>query len=133
MRQLKIDFDSIKPIYMQIAEAIEDEIIVGNLAEGSPVYSQLILSRELGVNPATAAKGLSALVQSRILEKQRGQSMAVAAGAKSKLLADRRANGFRAAVRGLVDEARKLELPEERLIAMVHEYFTSGEGGSGNG
>ena len=130
--KLKIDFDSIKPIYIQIAEAIEDEIIAGNLAEGAPAYSQLVLSKELGINPATAAKGINVLVQRGILEKQRGQSMIVAAGSKKKLLIDKQTNGFQSTVRGLVDEAKKIELPEEKLIAMIRQYFTSDEGSNGN-
>lgn len=130
--KLKIDFDSIKPIYIQIAEAIEDEIIAGNLAEGAPAYSQLVLSKELGINPATAAKGINVLVQRGILEKQRGQSMIVAAGSKKKLITDRQTNSFQSTVRGLVDEAKKIELPEEKLIAMIRQYFTSDEGSNGN-
>ena len=55
---MKINFDSLMPVYMQIAEAVEDEIISGSLKEGDAAYSQLILARELGVNPATAAKGV---------------------------------------------------------------------------
>ena len=131
--KLKIDFNSIKPIYIQLAEAIENEIITGRLNEGAPAYSQLILSKELGINPATAAKGINVLVQKGILEKQRGQPMVVAAGAKSKLMTDRQANEFHAYVANLVDEAKKIELPEERLIGMIRECFRNSGGRDGNG
>ena len=120
---MRVDFDSIKPIYLQIAEAIEDDILVGRLPEGSPAYSQLILSKELGVNPATAAKGIKVLVQEGLLEKERGKSMVVARGARSKLVSSRQKNGLHCLVSDLVAEAQKIELSKQDVLAMVSEYY----------
>ena len=130
---LNIDFNSIKPIYIQIAEAMENEIITGRLPEGGPAYSQLTLAKELGINPATAAKGINVLVQKGILEKQRGASMAVAVGSREKLMSDRRENDFHSYVVNLVEEAKKIELPEEKLMDMVRECYRECEGGEDNG
>jgi DNA-binding transcriptional regulator YhcF (GntR family) len=105
---LQIDNAGLKPIYIQIAEGIEDDIISGRLSEGAPVYSQLTLSRELRVNPATAAKGINQLVVKGILERQRGQSMTVAPGARDRLLGERREDAFESRVRDLLSEARKI-------------------------
>jgi DNA-binding transcriptional regulator YhcF (GntR family) len=105
---LQIDNAGLKPIYIQIAEGIEDDIISGRLSEGAPVYSQLTLSRELRVNPATAAKGINQLVVKGILERQRGQSMTVAPGARERLLGERREDAFESRVRDLLSEARKI-------------------------
>jgi DNA-binding transcriptional regulator YhcF (GntR family) len=80
----------------------------------------------LGVNPATAAKGINVLVQKGILEKQRGMSMVVTSNAKSRLISYKQENGFRLSVSELVREAKQLDLPEDKLIAMVHEYFEGG-------
>jgi len=126
---LRVDYDSIKPIYLQIAEAIEDDVLTGHLSEGSPAYSQLTLSKELGVNPATAAKGINVLVQEGILEKQRGQSMTVAKGARAKLVTNRQKNGLQSLVGDLVAEARKIELPEKEVIALLKDSFTANGGG----
>jgi len=119
---MKISFDSLKPVYIQIAEAIEDDIISGKLDEGSAAYSQLIIARELSVNPATAAKGISMLVSKGILEKQRGASMIVAHGALDKLLKERREKGFRELVSTLISEARKINLSEEEIMAEIRKY-----------
>jgi len=121
---VRVDFDSIKPIYLQIAEAIEDDIIVGRLPEGSPAYSQLILSKELGVNPATAAKGINVLVQDGLLIKERGKSMIVAAGARTRIVSGRQRNGLHSLVSNLVREAQKIELPKEDVLSMVSEYYS---------
>ncbi|MCL2525826.1 MAG: GntR family transcriptional regulator [Coriobacteriia bacterium] len=121
---MQVDFNSIKPIYLQIAEAIEDDIITGSLAEGAPAYSQLILAKELGVNPATAAKGINVLVQNGTLTRERGKSMTVADGAKSRLITNRQKNGLSCLVSELVTEARKIELTKKEILSMVDEYYS---------
>ena len=59
---MDINENSMVPIYVQIADAIEDDILSGKLEEGESCYSQLVLAKELHVNPATAAKGIDDLV-----------------------------------------------------------------------
>ncbi|MCL2746240.1 MAG: GntR family transcriptional regulator [Coriobacteriia bacterium] len=126
---LQVDFNSIKPIYLQIAEAIEDDILVGRLDEGDPAYSQLILSKELGVNPATAAKGIKVLVDAGLLTKERGKSMVVAKGAKSRIISNRQKNDLRCLVSDLVTEAQKIELSKRDVLALVDEYYSHNGGG----
>jgi len=120
---MKISFDSLKPVYIQIAEAIEDDIISGKLAEGSAAYSQLIIARELSVNPATAAKGINMLVSKGVLEKQRGASMVVADGALECLLKERREKGFRELISTLVSEAKKIGLSEDDILDEIKNHF----------
>ena len=128
---MRVDFESIKPIYLQIAEAIEDDILIGRLQENSPAYSQLTLSKELGVNPATAAKGINVLVQDGLLEKERGKSMMVAKGARSRLVSDRQKDGLLNLVDELVTEAQKIELSKDEVLAMVeNSYVRKGQGGA---
>ena len=120
---MRIFFDSLTPVYMQIAEAIEDDIISGKLAEGDAAYSQLIISREVNVNPATAAKGINMLVSKGILEKQRGASMIVAPGAMERLLKERREKGFRDHITNLVSEAKKINLSENEIIDEIKKQY----------
>ncbi len=129
---MTIDFNSLKPIYLQIAEGIEDDILQGNLKEGDQAYSQLIISRELGVNPATAAKGINVLVLKGILEKQRGLSMVVATGARDRLLAEKKDNNINILTQELVREARKVGMSKETVIKLLEEIFENGEGKEGN-
>ena len=122
---MRIDFNSIKPIYIQVAEAIEDDIVTGKLKEGEPVYSQLILSRELGINPATAAKGINQLVSKGILEKQRGLSMTVVTGATERLLKERRDTEIMDLAEKLVDAALKVGVTKETVIKEITRLFES--------
>ena len=120
---MKIDFNSLKPAYIQIAESVEDDIINGNLAEGGAAYSQLVIAKELSVNPATAAKGINVLVTKGILEKQRGASMVVAHGAQERLLRERRENKFKEHIANLISEAEKIKLSETDVIAEIKSYY----------
>ena len=120
---MKINFDSLKPVYIQISEAIEDDIISGLLTEGGAAYSQLIIARELNVNPATAAKGINVLVSKGILEKQRGSSMVVASGALERLLSARRETGVNEIISNLVSEAVKIGISESEVIDKIKNHY----------
>jgi DNA-binding transcriptional regulator YhcF (GntR family) len=120
---LRIDYDSVKPVYLQIAEAIEDDILSGKLKENEQAYSQLVLAKSLKVNPATAAKGINVLVAKGILAKQRGYSMAVAPGAYERLRGERLNRRLNALIAELADEAAKLGLNEEDIHAAIRMYF----------
>jgi len=126
---LRVDFNSLKPIYIQVADAIEDDIVVGKLLEGEAVYSQLTLSRELSINPATAAKGINQLVSKGILEKQRGLSMTVAVGARARLLDERRDTEILKLAENLVSAAVKVGLSKDSILDKVSEIFKNRERG----
>jgi len=125
---MRINFDSIKPVYIQISEAIEDDIISGSLTEGNAAYSQLIIARELSVNPATAAKGINVLVAKGILEKQRGSSMVVAYGALDRLLSERRETGVNKLISNLVLEADKVGMSKNEVIEKIKSHYNGLEG-----
>lgn len=120
---MQIKFDSVKPIYVQIAEAIEDDILAGSLKEGDQCYSQIVISRELNVNPATAAKGINLLVLEEVLLRQRGLAMVVSEGARQRILQKRRTEGFEAMSKDLVFEAKKLGLTKENIIGIINKYY----------
>ncbi len=125
---MKINFEDLKPVYLQIAEAIEDDILFGRLQEGQPAYSQLTISRELNVNPATAAKGINVLVQKGILEKQRGLSMVVAHGAATALLKEKKEEYFLNLINNLIHEAEKIKLSEEEVLEIIKGVYKNLEG-----
>ncbi len=119
----KINFESMKPVYVQIAEIIGDDIVSGKLGELENCYSQITISKEMGVNPATAGKGINLLVQRGILVKQRGLSMVVREGARAMLVAQHREEQLTELVKGLTTEARKLQVGKEELLKLVEEYY----------
>ncbi|MDY0410293.1 GntR family transcriptional regulator [Paracerasibacillus soli] len=80
---MKLDVDSIKPIYIQIAEWIENKILEGTFQQDEKVFSQYQLAEKFNINPATAAKGLHMLSEEDILYTKRGLGKFVKEGARS--------------------------------------------------
>jgi len=119
---MKIPLDENKLIYMQIAEAIEDAVISGELNEGDQVYSTNQFAKLYGINPATAAKGINLLVEEGILYKKRGIGMFVADGARNMIIRKRRTKFIEDYISKLIREAKKLNITEEELIEIIKNY-----------
>lgn len=118
-----IDFSSDKPIYLQLAEAIEDNILKGIFEEEAQVVSTTEISVKYKINPATAGKGVNVLVDEGILYKKRGLGMFVSSGAKDKILKKRRNSFYEEYIKSLLEEAVKLDISKEDIVRMI-------EGGS---
>lgn len=114
-----LDFNSEKPIYMQLAEAMEDDILKGIFEEEQQVISTTEISVNFKINPATAGKGINLLVDEGILYKKRGVGMFVSTGAKEKIMNKRRESFFESYVQALMEEALKLGISKEDIINMV--------------
>jgi len=109
------------PLFAQIAERLAEEIADGGLAEGERVPSMNELAGFYRINPATAAKGINLLADDGLLEKRRGIGMFVAAGARRRLLAQRRERFAVQYVDPLVTEAARLGIDSDELITLVRE------------
>ncbi|KQR48607.1 GntR family transcriptional regulator [Microbacterium sp. Leaf161] len=110
-----------KPLFLQIAEQIEDSILDGSLSEESQAPSTNELAGFYRINPATAAKGVAMLTDKGVLYKRRGIGMFVAAGAKDLLLGERRAAFADRYIDPLLAEARTLGLGPDDLAALLRE------------
>lgn len=65
---MKFNFDSPEPIYLQVAEQLEEAIFTGIYRAGEQVPSTTEMSKEFHINPATALKGMNRLVAARSLK-----------------------------------------------------------------
>lgn len=111
--------DENRPIFMQIAERIENDIISGELPEETQVPSTNQFASFYQINPATAAKGVNLLVDQSILYKKRGLGMYVATGARAILLEKRREQFFEQYVVPMLQEAEKLGITTEQVMEMI--------------
>ncbi len=107
------------PIYSQIAEMIEDQILNGEFKENQQVYSTNQLAKLLNVNPATARKGLNILIEEGIIYKKRGLGMFVNSEAQLKIKVKRSESFISDYINAMVKEAKKLGLTKEDIINMV--------------
>ena len=113
--------DESRPIFQQIAEQIENDIISGALPEESQVPSTNEFASFLRINPATAGKGVGLLVDAGVLYKKRGIGMFVAEGARARLVSERRERFRDQYLAPLLAEARKLGIDQEQLVRLIHD------------
>lgn len=116
---MNLSEEDIRPIYLQIAEGIEDDILKEIVQEEEQVLSTNQLVSRFKINPATAAKGINALVDEGILYKKRGIGMFVALGAKQHIIEKRKKKFFEEYVMKMLSEAEKLQISEEELLEMI--------------
>lgn len=116
---MNFNVDSTTPIYIQIAEWLENEILAERLVADGKVYSQYQLAELFNINPATAGKGLTILVEKEILYKKRGLGMFVIEDAKQKILTTRRKGTLHQMAKELVGEAKRLAVSDEQLLELI--------------
>ncbi|ADY56044.1 transcriptional regulator, GntR family [Syntrophobotulus glycolicus DSM 8271] len=116
-----LNSNSIKPIYLQIADWLEAEILAYRIIEDERIYSQYQLAGMFNINPATAAKGLNILADKKVIYKKRGLGMFVAPSAREIILKSRKDQVLGEILRELIRETERLGIPEEQLIEMIRE------------
>ena len=119
-------FQGEKPIFLQLAEQLEEAILSGAYPEGSQVPSITEYAATYKINPATANKGINLLVSAGLLYKKRGIGMFVAPGAGQKVRQKRKAAFYDGYIRPLVKEGASLDLAGEELLAMVKQAIEEG-------
>ncbi|MEI3605132.1 GntR family transcriptional regulator [Pseudogracilibacillus sp. SE30717A] len=122
---MKSVFNTDKPIYIQVRERIEDQIINKQLSEDDQAPSTNQLVNYYKINHATVSKGINQLVEEGILYKKRGIGMFVAEGARKKLLNKRRESFIEDHIVTLVHEANKLEISIEEIMTYIYEVKRS--------
>ncbi|WP_066249925.1 GntR family transcriptional regulator [Neobacillus drentensis] len=116
---MNLNLDGSKPIYLQVSEWLEREILNGNFGSDQKIYSQYQLAEIFNINPATAAKGLNILADENILYKKRGLGMFVAGTAKEMILNKRKNQTLKRLVQEIVLEAERLNVSKAELIDMI--------------
>jgi len=114
-----INFEDNKPIFIQIAETIEDGILSMAFKEEEKLPSVAEFSTTYKINPATANKGINILVDKEIIYKQRGIGMFVSKGARKMLIQIRQEKFYETFIDELVSEAKKIDISEKELINMI--------------
>lgn len=110
-----------RPLFVQIAESVEDSIVDGSLTEESQAPSTNELAAFHRINPATAAKGVAVLTDKGVLYKRRGIGMFVAAGAREQLLIERRTAFADRFLDPLLAEARTIGLGPDDVAQLLTE------------
>ena len=119
---LKLILNDHEPIFIQISRAIEDEILSDGVGEDMQIPSTTELSKLYKINPATVLKGINILVDKDVLYKKRGIGMFVAKGAKEVIKESRKENFKKVYIKGLIQEASKLDIEKDELLEMIKNF-----------
>ena len=116
-----MEFNPTKNIYEHISEMIENEILSDRLKLEDQAPSTNEFARVYQINPATALKGMNALVDEGILYKKRGVGMFVTENAKKIIITKRRKEFKDTILPSMVEEAGRLKITKYELIEMIKE------------
>lgn len=116
-------FSNDRPIFLQLSEYIEADILSGVFAEESPLPSTTELSVELKLNPATTLKGVNILVDQGLVEKKRGIGMFVVKGSREKILKKKREAFNDEYLLPLISIAKNIGLNRDDLIKSIMEIY----------
>lgn len=122
---MQFNFNSTEPIYLQVADQIEEAIFTQTFVEGEQIPSTTEISKEFHINPATVLKGMNILVDANLIEKRRGVGMFVIAGAQARIVEKRRDQFYTDYVKKLVSEAKKLHITQAELTKLIERGFSA--------
>lgn len=120
---MNIDTSSEKPIFIQIAEQLEDSIFIGVFQEETKIPSTNEISALFNINPHTVLKGMNMLVDNNIIYKKRGLGMFVMQGAVEKIRIKRQEQFYSQYIESLMEEAKKLGMTKDQIIKMIEGGF----------
>ena len=128
---LLIDKLSGKPVYEQIIEGIERNILMGVYRPGSVLPSLRELSARLSVNPNTIQKSYADLIRRGIIVPSPGSGTYVAEDAVEKI--QKAAGDKLSALEALVSELVLADVPKGDVLATVCAvYARAGKGSKNN-
>jgi len=108
-----------QPVFLQIMEKIESDIITGAYQTDDLIISTTQIAKVYSVNPTTAVKAVSKLVDAGVLYKKRGIGMCVAPGARQSITKRRRDFFVNQTVATVLAEAHTLGISLSELIEVI--------------
>jgi len=108
-----------QPIFLQIMEKIESDIITDVYQAHDLIISTTNIAKLHAINHATAVKAVSKLTDAGILYKKRGIGMCVAEGAKEIITKRRKDVFLNQTIDALLAEAKTLGLSLDELFSAI--------------
>lgn len=110
-----MEFDSNRPIYLQIADSICDRVLSGELKAEDRIPSVREYGASIGVNPNTVARSYERLTALGVIYQQRGIGFFVAEKAKDVILNDARGRFFSEELPRFAERARLLGITPDEI------------------
>ena len=120
---LFLDFRSGLPIYIQIMNQIENQVLGGILKPGDQLPTVRALASELRVNFNTVARAYRMLDEARIISTQQGRGTYITEIPPPEVTARLRQETLEALARKYVGEALRLEFSKKEIGQMVRDQL----------
>ena len=118
-----MNFSSNKPIYLQIANSIEDKVLSGELKPYERVMSVRELGVEYEVNVNTAMRSIDFLAGNDIIFNKRGIGYFVAEDAREKIIDLRRRNFLKNEINYFFKQLSLLSIDAQKLTELYNDYL----------
>ncbi|WP_353892782.1 GntR family transcriptional regulator [Proteinivorax hydrogeniformans] len=109
---------SSQPIYLQISDQIKRQVLRGELDNGYYLPSIRMLAKELQVSVITTKNAYQVLEKEGLIKSVKGRGFYVSAQ-KEDLLEDMKIKSVEQKLEEVVDEAKELNIPLEKVIEML--------------
>lgn len=120
-----MDFKNYKAIYLQIADRICDEILLGTYGEEERIPSVREYASVVEVNANTAMRAFDYLQSLKVIYNKRGIGYFVAVGAKGAILKLRKEIFLKDELEYFFKQLCSMNVSVVELSAMYNEYITN--------
>jgi GntR family transcriptional regulator len=121
MLPFTVEFRPGRPVHRQVVYAVTKAVVSGQLTVGDSFPSVRVLSQDLKINPNTAHKIVSTLVNEGLLEVRPGIGTVVAAVPPGS--AAQRSHLMKNEIERLVVESKRLSLNLEDVLDAVRKHW----------
>lgn len=120
-----LDYKDSRPIYEQVAEKLQELMILGILEEDSQMPSVRSLATDLSINPNTIQRAYSELERNGFIYSVKGRGSFV--GSIRRLRESRRQDLVKR-MQGLAKEAQSLDMSKDDFLSAAKEAYNSAGG-----
>ena len=120
---LYLDFRSGLPIYIQIMNQIENQVLGGILKPGDQLPTVRALASELRVNFNTVARAYRILDEARIISTQQGRGTYITEIPPPEVTERLRQDTLQALARKYIGEALRLDFSKKEISQMVKDQL----------
>lgn len=120
---LQIDFRSGLPIYTQIVNQIQAQVVAGVLKPGDQLPTVRALAEELRVNFNTVARAYRILDEARIISTQQGRGTYITEIPAPKVSERLRRESLEALTQRYISEAMRLDFQKNEINQMVKDQL----------
>ena len=125
---LQIDFRSGLPIYAQIVNQVQTQVIAGVLKPGDQLPTVRALAEELRVNFNTVARAYRLLDETRIISTQQGRGTYITEIPPPKVTEQLRKESLEALTHRFISEAMRLDFSKAEINQMVKNQLKTWDG-----